>query len=100
MPGCPFIGLEGVVLYNGGGGGRFGRGSIRAVGSDERNGCSSHFESGRERGIGRRHARAHVRRRWRRRSLGLGRKTTGGAHVSTKEGGAADWAGERSRPSG
>jgi hypothetical protein len=35
MPGCPFIGLEGVVLYNGGGGGRFGRGSIRAVGSDE-----------------------------------------------------------------
>jgi hypothetical protein len=41
-----------------------------------------------------------VKRRCQRRPLDLGRKTTGGACVSAKEGGVAGWAGQRPRPSG
>jgi hypothetical protein len=54
-----------VVRHDGGGGNHFRRGSARAVMGSE------------EGGARRQHACTDVRRRWRRRPFGPGRKTTG-----------------------
>jgi hypothetical protein len=78
--GAPFYRVGGAAgrpsnrrEWDGGGGGRFGRGSTGVVVGSDEEGCSSYFGSGR----GRReaaHVHVHVRWRWQRRPFGPGGK--------------------------
>jgi hypothetical protein len=65
-----------VVHHDGGGGGRFGRGSTGRWWGVMRWGVLRPFQE-QKGGVGRRRACAHVRRGWRHRPFGPGRKMTG-----------------------